>query len=213
MESILANILTDRPISDLNQKYLKFIRRSYSPKVIYDIGASTTCWSRYAQLIFPDAEIYMFDADDHFVKYYQGRKYFIACLGNDDDKDTIFYDSCKYNDEKTRSCYMSDRLEPNYKVLKSVKLDTLVKNNNIPLPDLVKINCCGSEKDVIDGGLETIKNSKYMIVNLQNDKTWIDAPTAHEVGPYIQSLGFDLEDSLDSFGLKLIDYVFKNKNI
>ena len=32
------------------------------------------------------------------------------------------------------------------------KLDTIVKNKNFPLPDLVKIDVQGCEKDIIQGG-------------------------------------------------------------
>jgi FkbM family methyltransferase len=207
----LEQLLTDRPISDLNRHYLKFIKRSYEPMVLYDIGASNTAWTRFAQLIFPNATIYLFDANGEWVKSYQGKNYFEVCLGKDDESLVPFYNKSKYNHSRSFSCYKSDGMEDDFTITQTTTLDTFISLNNIPLPDIVKINTCGSEKDIIKGGENTIKNAKYLIVNLQNNDTWKGAPNASEVGPYIQSLGFSLEDVLDSFGIPIVDYVFKKK--
>jgi hypothetical protein len=79
---------------------------------------------------------------------------------------------------------------------------------------MIKINCCGSELDIIKGGISTIKKARYLIVSMQNKKIFEDAPLASEVGPYIiEHLGFELEQILDPYGSGLLDYIFINKNI
>ena len=109
--------------------------------------------------------------------------------------------------------YKSKYSTDEYKVCKTSKLDSFIKANNLPPPDLVKISCGGSEMDIINGGLDTLKNSKYVMVQLQNEEIYEGAPLAHRVGPYIESFNFERKDTLDSYGIALIDYVFENKNI
>jgi hypothetical protein len=67
--------------------------------------------------------------------------------------------------------------------------------------------------DVIKGGENTIKKAKHLLVALQNEQIFIDAPLASEVGPYIQSLGFEVKKALDSFNSSILIYHFENKNI
>ncbi len=49
-----------------------------------------------------------------------------------------------------------------------MRLDTLVKKYGLPLPDLVKIDVQGAEKDVLDGGWESINAAKHLIVEMQS---------------------------------------------
>ena len=51
---------------------------------------------------------------------------------------------------------------------KTSKLDTIIKERNYPLPDLIKIDTQGSELDILNGSSEALKNIKYLIVELQH---------------------------------------------
>ena len=187
--------------------------QKFKPSVIYDIGASIGSYAKFNHILFPDAKIILFEADDFFIPRYKGEDYHIVCLGDEDYKDITFYNETK-NDgfPQAHSYYPSSVLNNDIsKILKTTKLDTYVKENSLPKPDLIKINTSGSELDVIKGGVEIIKEAKYLIVNLQNTQTYYGAPIASDVGPYILSLGFECEDMLDSYGNGFIDYVFKNK--
>jgi FkbM family methyltransferase len=215
LEEALTGALTEHPVTDLNRKYLAFLKhnKKFDPKVIYDIGSSIGAYVKFNRIIFPYVDIYSFEADDFFVPRYGGMKYNIVCLSDEDNKEVKFYNKVVDGGFKqAHSYYKSSVLHPNeFKILKTTKLDTIVKEKNIPKPDLIKINTCGSELDIIKGGAEIIKKAKYLIVNLQNTPTYYDAPLASEVGPYILSLGFECEDMLDNYGNGFIDYIFINK--
>ena len=62
--------------------------------------------------------------------------------------------------------------------------------NNYPLPDLVKIDVQGCEKDVIMGGINSIKNANELIVELQHIQYNENAPLANETIPFIENIGF-----------------------
>ena len=59
---------------------------------------------------------------------------------------------------------------------KTHTLDTVVKNKKFPLPDLVKIDVQGCEKDIIEGGIKTISNTAHLIVELQHEEYNLNAP-------------------------------------
>ena len=189
----------------LNMRYLLFLRKTgIKPKYFYDIGSSNQCWSKVLQTIFPDVICYTFDA----YKPYNAQ--FPICLSNRDNDAITFYN----HNEHIKSYYLlTEQKSEDKELLYTIKLDTFVKEQSLESPDIVKINCCGAEKDIIEGGIETIKKAKYLIVTLNNYEIFDDAPTAKITGPYITDLGFEMINALDNNGLGLIDYVFKNKNI
>ena len=195
----------DSTLPTLNMRYLLFLRKTgFIPKCFYDIGSSNKCWTDVMKNIYTELKTYTFDAYKPF------NADFPICLSNKDNTDIKFYN----HDQHIKSTYLlTDEPNDNYEVLYTVKLDTFVKEQSLENPDIIKINCCGAEKDIIEGGIETIKKAKYLIVTLNNYEIFTDAPTAKITGPYIGDLGFEMINALDNSGLGLIDYVFKNKNI
>jgi len=216
IQDAIDKILTERPISDLNRRYLGYLKhiQKLEPNVIYDIGSSIGAYSKFCHLLFPDSKVILFEADDYFVPRYEGEDYHIVCLSDEDNKEVKFYNDSLLKDIKEiHSYYKSGGLTEKYKTLTTRTLDNYVMDKMLSLPDIIKINTCGSELDIIKGGINTIKKAKYLIVKMQNDDTFNGAAQASVVGPYIMDQGFVLEEILDSFGTKVVDYVFKNKNI
>lgn len=189
----------------LNMRYLLFLKKTgLNPKYFYDIGSSNKCWSQVMGAIFPDIRCYTFDAH----KPYKAE--FPVCLSSRDNDAVIFYN----HSEHIKSYFLlTDQKSEDTELLYTIKLDSFVNEQSLETPDIIKINCCGAEKDIIEGGIETIKKAKYLIVTLNNYEIFDDAPTAKITGPYIGELGFEMINALDNNGLGLIDYVFKNKNI
>jgi len=216
LQDTIDLMLTERPISDLNRRYLGYLKhiQKLEPLVIYDIGSSIGAYAKFCHLLFPDTKVILFEADDYFVTRYSGEDYHIVCLSDVDNKEVKFYNDSLLKDIKEiHSYYKSDGLTEKYKTLTTRTLESYVAEKMISFPDIVKINTCGSELDIIKGGINIIKKAKYLIVKMQNDDTFNGAAKADIVGPYIMSHGFELEEILDSFGTKVVDYVFKNKNI
>ena len=189
----------------LNMRYLVHLKKSgFKPSIFYDIGSSNNLWSVVVSSVFNDIKCYSFDASKSFKSSYN------VCLSDTDDKEVNFY----YSSNIVNGYYrVLNNTNDNSEVMKTIRLDTLVDNQSLEQPDLVKINTCGSELDIIKGGINTILKCKYLIVNLHNTPVFEDAPLALHVGPFIQSLGFEMMDALDTTGMGMIDYVFKNKNI
>jgi FkbM family methyltransferase len=171
------------------------------PKVIFDVGASVLHWTNEAKRVWPDAEFVVFDAveDCEFLYAERGLKYHIGLLSNETGKELDFYqndyhpggnsyykENSDVNPEASKYFNESHRRR-----LKSVTLDALVRLKPLPIPDLIKMDVQGAELDVLKGSVETIKNIKHIILELQVVEYNKGAPLRDEVIKYMDEQGFD----------------------
>jgi len=212
MSDFILDYVNSRPQSTLMIRYLLFLKKiGFEPRVIYDIGAYNGSWANTVNEIFPDTRIILFDASMKNTKFYSDKEHHVVCLSNVE-KEIDFYEL--KTDDRVNSYYKPKTVsdEESHK-LTTDTLQNIVDKYGLPHPDLIRIDCCGSEKDIIEGGEKIIKNAKYLITSLQNEELFIGGPLANVTGPYINSLGFETKNVLDLFNTPLIDYVFENKNI
>ena len=182
--------------------YLKKLKNDgFEPKVIYDIGACVTHWSKEAKKIWDKSEFVLFDAMDDFKFLYEefGSKHFLGVLSSVDNSNVYFYEN-KENPGGNSVYKENTQFSPNADVLFSedakVKkitytLDTVVKQNNFPLPDLIKLDVQGSELDILKGAKETLKNCNHIIIEIQHVDYNIGAPKKDAVFEYLKSIGFE----------------------
>lgn len=179
------------PLNHVN--YLRKLKDSgFEPKVIYDIGANVLHWTTEAKEFWPDATYVLFDAYEPAEFLFKDYKYHIGVLSDEDDKEVKFFISDvwpggnSYYREIASSAFPEDR----YNVYKTSKLDTIVSKYGFPLPDLVKIDVQGCEKDIIAGGIQTLSNASHLLVEMQRVEYNKGAPKVDVTLPYIESLGW-----------------------
>jgi FkbM family methyltransferase len=165
--------------------------QGFDPKVIYDIGSCVLHWTRSAKKIFPDAKYILFDAWEPAEELYTGYEYHIGVLG-DRERDVTFYqnDDMPFGNSYYREISTPIFPESTGRTKHMNSLDKIVKERGFPPPDLIKIDVQGAERDVIQGALETIKNTQYMIVEMQHVTLNKDAPHYDETGAWIESMGW-----------------------
>ena len=91
-------------------------------------------------------------------------------------------------------------------------MDTLVKQQNIPYPELIKMDSQGSELDIIKGAQECLKHCKYLILELQEVEYNLKAPLAPFVIQYLKNIGYMLFKEKFSKNIADSDYFFVNTN-
>lgn len=188
---------------------------NFHPKVCYDIGSSVLHWTQVAEKVFPDSKIVLFDAFQPAEILYTDYDYHIGLLSNTDNKEMKFYQNDYYpggNSYYQEIGYDNSKFFPkeNHIIKKSNRLDTVVINRNFPLPDLIKIDVQGAERDVIEGGLSVIKHCKYLIVEMQHIEYNKNAPLVTQTLPFIESLGFKcISEKFCDNGADA-DYLFEN---
>jgi FkbM family methyltransferase len=187
----------------LPQSHVEFIHalkaQGVNPQVIYDIGACVLHWTNEAHRVWPDAQYYVFDAMDsvEFIYQEEGLRYHIGVL-SDTERAVDFYQ----NDEHPggNSYYLENAAvnpeapayfnEQHRRRLRTATLDSVVKQNGFPWPDLLKIDVQGAELDVLRGGAECLKHCNHVILELQVVEYNTGAPLRDTVINYMADQGF-----------------------
>lgn len=183
-----------RGLPQAHTDYLRRLKESgVEPRIIYDIGACVLHWTHEANKIWPDAEIIVFDAFEECAFLYKEEhyKYHAGVLSHTDGSVVKFYQNNllpggnSYYRENSACFPESCAIE---KITST--LDTVVRTRKFPLPDFIKIDVQGAEKDILIGASSTLKNVHHLIVEMQRVDYNAGAPKVDETLPYIESLGF-----------------------
>ncbi len=200
--------------------YLEKIKKKYNfePKVIYDIGSCVLHWTKESIKIWPQSKYYLFDGMDSvgFLYDEMGLEYHLGVLSDVDNKELIFYQSNESpgGNSYYKECSWATDLyygKSSERVVKTITVDTVVKNKNFRLPDLVKIDVQGCEVDILKGMTNSIQNCSHLIVELQHSQYNTGAPLNEESISFIESLGFVLITPLFTNNGPDGDYHFMNK--
>lgn len=179
--------------------YLKSLKKSgFEPKVIYDIGACVLQWTKAVESLWPNAEIVLFEANPHCEFLYSKYRYHIGVLSHTSNINVKFYlneffpHGASYYREigSEESAILFP--ENKYYNIKTVTLDDIVTSKNYPLPDLVKIDVQGAEKDVLQGGKKTLEFTQHLILELPKPNMQYNenAPSATETMELASDMGF-----------------------
>jgi FkbM family methyltransferase len=191
--------------------YKKLKKNGFYPKVIYDIGSSAMHFTIVAKQIWPESKIYLFEANEECSFLYNDLDYHIGVLSDEDGKEVKYWMSDEHfgGNSYYRETHSRDAFTRS-KVVKTERLDTVVKKNNYPLPDLVKIDCQGAEMDIIKGGLETLKNCPSLIIECQHVSYNEGAPLEKEVVKYVEEQGFKFQEKFSETKYDGDYYFLKN---
>lgn len=169
---------------------IRNILESTESLVVYDIGASTGSWTKELSEIFPKYKYFLFEPNEKYEKlnleadHSWHKVYLSDCV-----KDIDFY-------------YMSNTGDSYYKEvtgyydnckpisIKTINLDSYVLNNNLPMPNIIKIDTQGSELDIFKGANMCIENAFVLIVELSLVKYNLDAPSMSETIQYLVEKGY-----------------------
>lgn len=200
-KSVIKN-LTDLYNKDMlpksHQMFLDKLKNDYKfvPNVIYDIGSSLLHWTRHAKRVWPESNVYLFDAFAPAYIFYNGYTYNLDLLSDVDNKELKFYQNdfhpggCSYyreiGSEHSKFIYPEDQ----YIIKKSRSLDSLVQENKYPIPDLIKIDVQGAELDILKGAMKTLSNVKCLIIELQHTQYNEGAPLVNVTKKYLEDNGW-----------------------
>lgn len=182
-----------------------------NPKVIYDIGSCVLHWERHAKRIWPNAEIYLFEANKDVKKLYDrtNQNYHLGVLTNNDNiavkfyKDPMNLGGNSYYKENTVNYNETHAIHEI-----GMTLDSIVEQNNWPMPDLIKLDVQGAELDILKGASKCLEKCTDLILECQHTEYNSGAPLADAVIKYLSSVNFEL---VSNFHRETVDgdYHFK----
>lgn len=162
---------------------------------VVDVGASNGSWSEVCMRHFPSAEYLLLEAQschigelDAFCKKYPTARYILAAAGNEDG-------FCYFDDGDPFGGLASNEANSNCKTkLPMVQLDTVMANDKLKGPFLLKLDTHGFELQIIQGAEELLRNAELAIIESYifrlNDKALL----SHELCAEMDKRGFQLVD-------------------
>lgn len=143
---------------------------NFSPNFIVDIGANTGTWTRGALKHFPDSSYLLIEPQERlsvqFTDLLQSPKIKYLPVGVGDKNDILKFtlvdrdDSCSFIYSEEEAAKMGyDQIEVPIKTLNSI-----IKENHLSYPDIVKIDAEGLDLEVIDGASNLFGKTEVFIV-------------------------------------------------
>ncbi len=185
---------------DFFQKRLTVLKnKGFYPKVIYDIGANQGEWTRKAKEVFPVSNFYLFEANDAHIPTLskQSSPFFIELLG-DKEEEVVFHSINGTGDSifRERTKYYSEGLGVEKK-LQMTTLDSVVKKNQIPLPDFIKMDVQGAEKMIIEASSTLISSAEVIQLEVGIIQYNIGAPLIFEIMELMDRIHYQMIDIVD----------------
>ena len=184
-------------------------QKGFTPKIIFDIGASNGVWSDTIALTLPEAEYYLFEPLAEVVPLY--REGFAERLKR---HPNFHLHAVALSDHRgtaevfvTHDGFGSSVLDrgdiPEVKQRIEVPLhalDEFVREYNLPSPEVIKIDVQGAERLILTGGRQTMLAAKVLFL-----ETWLtrgygpDTPLLTEMIDFLTPAGFTLVDLGEQF--------------
>tara|TARA_B100000780_G_scaffold218955_1_gene158056 strand:- start:120 stop:830 length:711 start_codon:yes stop_codon:yes gene_type:complete len=182
---------------------------------VLDIGAYLGTWKDMFEKIFPESRILMIEANKEKEEILKKKgEYLIALLGARDGELVDYFKCTNENISSGNSVFEENTsYQFNPEKRKAITLSTLLKDQSEF--DLIKIDTQGSELNILKGGIEIVKKSKFLLLELSIVEYNSKAPKCAEVIKYLEENDFVLIDICDlnyrNKSLIQIDGFFVNK--
>lgn len=162
-----------RPV-DNHQTFLEDLNyRGFSPQSILDVGAHKGDWSRTAKSIFPTARCFLVEPQEEMIPFmetfsqdFTDSKWFLAGAGANLGQLTLTV----WDDFAGSSFLPSESAElrtlGKQRTIPIITIDSLLDNNQITLPQLVKLDIQGFELEALKGGSKLFGNTEVFILEV-----------------------------------------------
>jgi FkbM family methyltransferase len=172
---------------------INIIKNYFEPTSILDIGANVGQFYNEIKLVFPNAYYYLVEGSESCRPSLENLNVdYSICLLSNEEKEVDFYIR-KYEPRCTgNSIYREKTLfyDDDQIIVEKIQTKTLSNLLNNQTFDLIKIDVQGSELDIINGGLEIIKEAKGILLEVSLVEYNENSPTKEFVYNYMEKLGF-----------------------
>ena len=202
---------------DNHRKRLEYYRKvNINFNKVLDIGAYEGEWTKTFKYYYPTSDVLMIEANTEKESVLKEiGNYKIAVLGKTDDEEVNYY-KCLDGVPTGNGIYPENtdyKFEPEKR--KAITLSTLLGSDDGF--DLIKMDVQGAERDIIQGSLPIMANTKFLLLELQTVQYTKGTPRFSEMVAYLHDLGFEF---VDIFDLKYdrdclieMDCLFINRNV
>jgi FkbM family methyltransferase len=153
---------------------LQLIKNEISNPIIFDIGAYIGTWTQLAVSILPNAKLYLFEPIAiNFQKLKENLGKLNNCelfnlgIGANEYKTYINVANCSdassilnLEDNTTKTYNIQNQRKEEIEIF---SLDHIIAANNLPKPNVIKLDIQGYELEAFKGAIDTLKNVEFII--------------------------------------------------
>ncbi len=187
------------------QRLLRWHEEGFRPRVVLDIGAHTGDWAAMCEALFTPDHCVLLEPQRELLEVARRRQppaahwQLVPVAVGDVEQEEMLY----LTEQRAAASLLSPLREDHFAAatrctgqvpVQIVRLDTLLRRENLPPPDLIKIDVQGFEAKVIAGGLETLKQTRRLVVETSLRPIYQGQPLLPEVLRMLADLGFKLDD-------------------
>jgi FkbM family methyltransferase len=216
----------DPQVLQLDRQVFKRLQNlGYTPKIIFDVGASNSGWSYYIKQVLPEAEFYLFEplidySTDYrqlmseVLRVYPSFHLYKYALGETSGQATmnIFADTVSSSlltiDEGGQTTTAIS--------VEMLTIDDAIAQLDLPSPQVIKIDTQGSELSILKGAVQTLPRVDILFL-----ECWLyrgygkQTPLLTEIADWLLSFNFRLWDVADAYRnqagvLTTLDCIFVN---
>jgi FkbM family methyltransferase len=163
------------------------------PKRILDVGAHRGEFTILCRNKFPSAYYFLIEGEDFHEYMFKNENYKIAYV-SDKSEEKTFYKSERMTGNSGDSFYRENTVYYNDEnvIMEKVQTTTLDEIfTNGETFDFVKIDTQGSELDILKGGLNTIRDTYAILMEVSLFEYNIGGPKKDDVVSFMNELGFN----------------------
>lgn len=195
-------------------------RKGFNPGSVVDVGAYEGHWALDFLEVFPSSRILMVEAQRRkevslkkISSDFPSVAYAIDLLASTDGEQKYFFEN-----ETSSHILKPSEASADTVLLKTKTLDTLLKEKQFPLPDFLKLDVQGYEREILEGAETSLQHATVCLLELSLLNIGGDTPLLAEMIAYMDRKGFQAYD-ISQFirrpydkALYQIDMFFVKKN-
>ena len=172
-------------------EFLEMAKNEYKIKTLYDIGANAGTWTQLAKTILPGAEVHAFEPVPQYQEQFglntkdlKGVQLHRVATGEQTKTEQFNiagHSSSFYEVSETLTSMFPSEKKTAELTVQMVKLDEYVSKENIPWPDVMKLDIEGYELQALSGAEQCMAHARYIIMEVSFIERHIGQPLFHDV--------------------------------
>ena len=170
--------------------------KKFNPGMVLDIGAYEGYWTMDLLEVFPDAKVFMIEAQKGKAPFlekvktiYQQTEYSIALLSSVDNEFKDFYEN-----ETSSHVIKEPSQDKSSCKIQTITLDSLLEEKKIAFPDFLKLDVQGHELEVLKGAEKSLANSEVCLLEVSLLDFGDRLPLLAEVVSFMDNKNFQAYD-------------------